>query len=242
MSDILNLNNSTPAAPSGSVNVAWQKGASTGIDPVSGFPIYPVSASIPQMTGDTGSGGSEGLVPAPPSGSAAAGEFLKADGTFAVPPTTLPSGAANEVLATPNGASGAVSLRAIVSADLPKGSNTSFGVVQVDGTSIDASAGVISAAATPTAIQQQSFIYARDTGAANAYAVALTPVSALVEGCGVMFMALNANSGASTLALNGGSATAIVKSGSVALAGGEIAAGQIVLVVYDGTNFQLIGG
>lgn len=38
------------------------------------------------FTGDSGSGGSVGLVPAPTSGSAAAGKFLKADGTWAVPP------------------------------------------------------------------------------------------------------------------------------------------------------------
>jgi hypothetical protein len=34
------------------------------------------------MTGDTGTGGTDGLVPAPPAGSAAAGKFLKADGTW----------------------------------------------------------------------------------------------------------------------------------------------------------------
>jgi hypothetical protein len=38
------------------------------------------------MVGDSGSGGTQGAAPAPPSGSAAAGKFLKADGTWAVPP------------------------------------------------------------------------------------------------------------------------------------------------------------
>ncbi len=37
------------------------------------------------FTGDSGSGGSVGLVPAPASGTAAAGKFLKADGTWSVP-------------------------------------------------------------------------------------------------------------------------------------------------------------
>jgi hypothetical protein len=41
--------------------------------------------TVPAMVGDTGSGGAAGLVPAPGAGSAAAGKFLKADGTFAVP-------------------------------------------------------------------------------------------------------------------------------------------------------------
>lgn len=42
--------------------------------------------AISAFTGDTGSGGAAGAVPAPAAGSAAAGKFLKADGTFAVPP------------------------------------------------------------------------------------------------------------------------------------------------------------
>lgn len=40
------------------------------------------------MAGDSGSGGTKGLVPAPAAGDAAAGKFLKADGSFAVPSGT----------------------------------------------------------------------------------------------------------------------------------------------------------
>lgn len=40
---------------------------------------------LPEMVGDTGSGGQSGLVPAPGAGDAS-GKFLKADGTWAVPP------------------------------------------------------------------------------------------------------------------------------------------------------------
>jgi hypothetical protein len=104
------------------------------------------------MIGDSGSGGTQGAVPAPPSGSAAAMKFLKADGTWAVPagsgiglssvglsttaawftignspliangtitinPTTGLT--ANQVLATPNGSTGAVGLRSLVAADIP---------------------------------------------------------------------------------------------------------------------------
>jgi len=39
------------------------------------------------FTGDSGSGGVEGLVPAPAAGDAAAGAYLDADGTWSVPPT-----------------------------------------------------------------------------------------------------------------------------------------------------------
>lgn len=49
------------------------------------------------VVGDSGSGGTKGLVPAPSAGDAAAGKFLKADGTWAVA-TATPSGAAGGVL------------------------------------------------------------------------------------------------------------------------------------------------
>ncbi len=71
---LLNFSNSTPAAPSGKTNVDWQ--TDSGGD---------LSAYMPLLVGDSGSGGTSGAVPAPPAGSAAAGKFLKADGTFAVP-------------------------------------------------------------------------------------------------------------------------------------------------------------
>lgn len=44
-----------------------------------------VTADLNTMVGDSGAGGTKGLVPAPGAGDAAAGKFLKADGTFAVP-------------------------------------------------------------------------------------------------------------------------------------------------------------
>lgn len=43
------------------------------------------TALLNAMVGDSGSGGTKGLAPAPPAGAAAAGKFLKADGTYAVP-------------------------------------------------------------------------------------------------------------------------------------------------------------
>lgn len=46
------------------------------------------TALINTMIGDSGSGGTKGLVPAPGAGDAAAGKYLKADGTYAVPPGT----------------------------------------------------------------------------------------------------------------------------------------------------------
>lgn len=60
-----------------------------------GSPAAPIDLTVAQTTamldafvGDSGSGGTKGLVPAPAAGDAAAGKFLKADGTFAVPAGT----------------------------------------------------------------------------------------------------------------------------------------------------------
>lgn len=50
------------------------------------------AARLGTMTGDSGSGGAKGAVPAPASGDAAAAKFLKADGSWAVPAGTGGSG------------------------------------------------------------------------------------------------------------------------------------------------------
>jgi hypothetical protein len=81
-----NLNDTTPAAPTGSVNVKWQ--ASTAYpDPNNpSLELRDISASVAEFTGDSGSGGAIGAVPPPGPGDAAAGKFLKADGTWAITP------------------------------------------------------------------------------------------------------------------------------------------------------------
>jgi hypothetical protein len=44
------------------------------------------ASDYPPMVGDSGTGGTQGAVPAPAAGDAAAGRYLKADGTWAAPP------------------------------------------------------------------------------------------------------------------------------------------------------------
>ena len=46
------------------------------------------TALLSTLVGDSGSGGTKGLAPAPAAGDTAAGKFLKADGTWVVPPTS----------------------------------------------------------------------------------------------------------------------------------------------------------
>jgi hypothetical protein len=108
----------------------------------------------------------------------------------------------------------------------------------------DYTAAQVTGAASQAGVQNESYVYAADSGAANVYAVTLAPVpGAYAAGLQVTFKAANANTGASTLNVNGLGAEAIKKSGgATALATGDILAGQIVSVVYDGTNFQIQTG
>jgi hypothetical protein len=87
----------------------------------------------------------------------------------------------------------------------------------------------------------QRYGYWADTGAVNAYAI--TPVPALtghVTGAPFRFKATNASTGASTINISGLGAVAIKKNYNQPLVAGDIVAGQMVQVVYDGTNYQLI--
>lgn len=90
-------------------------------------------------------------------------------------------------------------------------------------------------------IQKQTHVYAQDTGSANAYAITLSPApSAYAVGQCFSFKATNANTGGSTLNVNGLGVKTIVKNGSTSLVSGDIIANQIEVVMYDGTNFQLV--
>lgn len=87
---------------------------------------------------------------------------------------------------------------------------------------------------------------AQASGTVNAIIVpTVTPGGfTLVAGTRVSFLASGANTGATTLAVGGTTATGVEKDVNgtlVALAGGEIAgAGQVVETFYDGTEWQLI--
>lgn len=81
--------------------------------------------------------------------------------------------------------------------------------------------------------------YGSDTGAVNAYAIAPAPsILAYVTGQSFYFFAANANTGAATLDVCGLGVKGIQRDG-LALASGDIDAGDLVCVVYDGTQFQM---
>lgn len=83
--------------------------------------------------------------------------------------------------------------------------------------------------------------YAADTGVANAYLVTLSGVSTTYSaGLRIQFKATNANTGASTLNVNGGGVKNITFQNAAALTSGTITANSIVDVMYDGTQFLLM--
>jgi hypothetical protein len=77
------------------------------------------------------------------------------------------------------------------------------------------------------------------TGSGNAYSLVYPAnITAVTPGLSFTFKANHANTGASTLTVNGFLYT--IKKGVTAdLEGGDILANQVVTVVFDGTNFQM---
>jgi hypothetical protein len=137
-------------------------------------------------------------------------------------------------------------ISAVVTGDVPTASTTVAGILKLATLAL-ANAGVDTATAmTPQlvakVIQPGAFVYAADTsGAANTVAAALTPaLSAYVAGLSVKVSIANTNTGASTLNLNGLGAKAVQWNGRP-LVGGELVAGKIVGLIYDGTQFQIEG-
>lgn len=89
------------------------------------------------------------------------------------------------------------------------------------------------------------FTYGVGGGTANVYTVTLSPASPGVNqayrtGVAYAFGAASANTGASTLSVDGLAAKAITKYGTVPLVANDIVNGQMCVVVYDGTRFQLL--
>lgn len=93
------------------------------------------------------------------------------------------------------------------------------------------------------AIVKTTGLYAVDSVGTDAYAITVSPVcGAYADGDVFRFRAGTANTGAATLAVSGLAAKAIKKNYNVALATGDILAGQMVTVQFDGPNdsFQMI--
>ena len=120
---------------------------------------------------------------------------------------------------------------------------------KVDNTTItvtDDKLTVKAAYAFKTEVQDGSLIYGVDTGLANAYVITLSPaITSYVDGMGIRFRAIHANTMGSTLKVNGLAALPMrkIKNGvpSIPLEVGDIVANQDIDVIYNGafSNFQI---
>ena len=94
----------------------------------------------------------------------------------------------------------------------------------------------------PTEAQLKSgqINYAVDAGSANTYVVAMpqTPLS-LAEGYTLTFKVATTNTTTSTLNVDGLGAKSLVNTDGSVLQAGDLVAGAMVTVVYDGTKFQI---
>lgn len=85
-----------------------------------------------------------------------------------------------------------------------------------------------------------NIVYSVDGGSTDDYVVSLDPApTEYTEGLWIIFKANTTNTGAATLNANSLGAKTIKKNVDQDLADGDIQADQVVIVVYDGTNFQL---
>lgn len=97
----------------------------------------------------------------------------------------------------------------------------------------------VTAQGVAKAVQGGGYTYAADTGTANTLAITLTPAPAAYQaGMMVEVNVANTNTGAATVNVNGLGAKSVQFGGS-ALTAGQLIAGQIYSLIYDGTNFQL---
>jgi hypothetical protein len=98
---------------------------------------------------------------------------------------------------------------------------------------------------TPACPGPSGAVGGNSTGSPNAQVVAATPFL-LQKGVIVSFVAGSTNSAATTFNVNGTGNISVVKqvpgSGTQPLVGNEIQANTNVVVAYDGTNWELIGG
>jgi hypothetical protein len=89
--------------------------------------------------------------------------------------------------------------------------------------------------------QSGSMIYGVDSGGTDAYAITVQPaITSYTAGLTIRFKANTDNTDGCTLNVNSLGAISIRKYGTQNLANGEILAGSVATVVYDGTYFQII--
>ena len=90
-------------------------------------------------------------------------------------------------------------------------------------------------------VQDSALTYLSSIAGTNTItATAPVSMSAYATGQEFTFVAANSNTGGVTININSIGAKSITKNGTTALAVGDIIAGAIINVVYDGTQFQMV--
>lgn len=91
-------------------------------------------------------------------------------------------------------------------------------------------------------INQDRVTYYTPGGTANAITITMNPaIASYTEGLTVRFKVAITNTGAATLNINGVGAVSIKRPGGENLSAGDLTAGMIVEITYDGSNFRLTG-
>lgn len=131
-----------------------------------------------------------------------------------------------------------------LTASLTRGETTPFTRTLLDDTSAAAARTTLGVQSVAEA-QAGAIVWGGTAGGtANAITVSLSPaITAYTAGMVIRFInGASANTGATTLNVNGVGAVALNKGdGTTALAAGDLPAGHIVTVIYDGTRFRLVG-
>lgn len=181
------------------------------------------TALLNNVVGDSGSGGTKGLVPAPAAGDAAASKFLKADGTW-----TAPAGAGTVTSVTPGGG-----LTSTLTATAPgsaiTGSGTLYGAELVNAQT-GTSYAILDA-------DRAKLITAVNT-AAQAYSIAQAGAASAFQAG--WFCDLQNNSTAAAGIITITPTTSTINGASTL----KVQPGQSVRIVSDGTNYQVfaLGG
>jgi hypothetical protein len=90
-------------------------------------------------------------------------------------------------------------------------------------------------------LQDAGVVYGTSGGAANVQTLSFTPaITAYAAGQRFFFKAGFTNTGAMTMNINGVGAKNVYL-GNAALSGNEVIVNNVYLIVYDGTQFQLVG-
>jgi hypothetical protein len=95
-------------------------------------------------------------------------------------------------------------------------------------------------ATSAESIQKNTVTYAAATNSGNAFSVTLTPAPVYTTGMTVHFRASADITGSASLNVNGLGAKTIKKNYNSDLVSNDIKNGQMVSVIYDGTNFQML--